>query len=166
MKKFSHALTIFVLATSFIAPAFVVGAQSCNALDGPQCPTGYTCSSGDTYDTGTCVSSGGGGGSGDTPGSVNQTYLRFYYDLVLTIVNSFLVPILIAVAFIMFLWGAYKYFIWGAESESEKADGRKFVMWGVIGLVIIFSTWALVNIVKTTIIPSNAENKTPPYPKL
>lgn len=61
------------------------------------------------------------------------------------------VPVLIAIAFITFLWGVYKYFILGAADEKARTDGRQFVLWGIIGLVIIFSVWTLVNIVSGTL---------------
>lgn len=81
-------------------------------------------------------------------------------------VNSYFVPILMAVAFIVFLWGIYKAFIWNAASESEKAEGRKFALCGIIGFVIITSLWGIVNIVRGTIIPSTAGSSRPAYPTL
>ncbi len=71
-----------------------------------------------------------------------------------------------AVAFIVFLWGIYKYFIYGASNESEKAEGRKFAMWGIIGFVVITSVWGIVNIVKSTVVPSSAGSTRPNYPTL
>ncbi len=71
-----------------------------------------------------------------------------------------------AIAFIVFLWGIFKYFIWGAENESEKAEGRKFAMWGIIGFVIIMSVWGIVNIVKDTLVPTTAGSTRPNYPTL
>lgn len=99
-------------------------------------------------------------------GSVNQEWLVYYYNTILWAVNSILVPVLIAIAFITFLWGAFKYFIWGAENEHEKADGRKFALWGIIGFVIIMSVWGIVNIVKDTLIPTTARSTHPNYPTL
>lgn len=105
-------------------------------------------------------------GGSNLGGSVDQKWLQYYYNLILWAVNSILVPVLIAVAFIVFLWGIYKAFIWNGASESEKMEGRKFAMWGIIGLVIIMSVWGLVNIVKDTVIPSTVNTKAPDYPKL
>lgn len=69
---------------------------------------------------------------------------------IISVINSILVPALIAIAFITFLWGVYKYFILGAADEKSRTDGRQFVLWGVIGFVVILSVWALVTIVIST----------------
>ncbi|HUY62761.1 MAG TPA: hypothetical protein VMV50_03165 [Candidatus Paceibacterota bacterium] len=99
-------------------------------------------------------------------GSVNLVWLQYYRDTIVWVINSVIVPVLIAVAFIVFLYGVYKYFIQGAASDTERETGRKFVMWGVIGMVIIVSFWGVVNIVKDTLIPSTANNTAPAYPTL
>ena len=78
-------------------------------------------------------------------------YLQGYKDNILYIINSYFVPVLIAIAFITFLWGVYKYFILGAASDTERATGRQFVLWGIIGLVIILTVWGLVAIVGGTL---------------
>ena len=163
MKKISRFATVLIFAASFGTPSVVSAA----------CPIGYTP---DLQNSANCIpnSQTYGIGSQTVPntvsqpssGSINSTYLRFYYDLILTVVNSYLVPVLIAIAFIVFLWGVYKYFIWGAENEHEKAEGRKFAMWGIIGFVIITSVWGIVNIVKETIVPSTAGSNRPNYPTL
>ena len=56
-----------------------------------------------------------------------------------------------AVAFITFLWGVYKYFIQGADSPEERSTGQQFVLWGVIGFAVIISVWGLVAIVLATL---------------
>ena len=81
-------------------------------------------------------------------------------------VNFVLVPILMAVAFIVFLWGVFNYFILGAANDEKRKEGRQFVLWGIIGFVIIMSIWGLVNIVKDTLVPSTAGSTRPNYPTL
>jgi hypothetical protein len=152
MKKLSHIFTFLVLFAFFTAPS-LVGAVACTQ----SCASGYTCST----VTGTCVLAGNLGA-----GSVNTTYLDFYKSLVQGTVNDYLVPVLIAIAFIVFLFGVYKYFILGAADEKSRTDGKQFVLWGVIGLVVILSVWGLVNLVKDTIIPSAAGTNHPTYPTL
>ncbi len=173
MKKISLLITILALATSFSIPV----ATSAVGVDGAcddtlaRCDSGLTCSlgkcsvvgvgPGNTGNTGNAGNSGTGG----TPGSINQTYLTYYYTLILTIINSYLVPILIAIAFIVFLYGVYEYFILGAAEEDKRKEGRQFVLWGVIGFVIIVSIWSIVNIVQSTVIPAGQNNR-PTYPTL
>ncbi len=77
-------------------------------------------------------------------------YLNSYAKSILAIINGLLVPVLLAIAFIVFLWGVFKYFVWGADSDTELAKGREFVLWGVIGFVVILSVWGLVALLGAT----------------
>lgn len=89
--------------------------------------------------------------SPQSSGGVNDRYLRYYRDAIIWTVNTILLPVVIALAFLIFIWGVYKYFILGATSEDKRAEGRQLVLWGVIGFVIIFTVWGLVNIVTATL---------------
>lgn len=153
MKKFSHIAAFVVLFVSFAAPSFA-SAIACTQ----SCAQGYTCST----VTGTCVLSSGG----TAAGSVNQEWAIYYKDLIIWGVNSIFVPILFAVAFLVFLWGVYKYFILGAADDKSRTEGRQWVLWGLIGFVVISSVWGLVNIVQSTLIPSTAGSNHPNYPAL
>ncbi|MFZ3043587.1 MAG: hypothetical protein WA058_00545 [Minisyncoccia bacterium] len=82
---------------------------------------------------------------------INTTYIKGYSDSIVGIINNILVPVLMAIAFIYFLYGVYKYFILGADSDTERKTGRQFVLWGIIGFVAILSVWGLVNIVGSTL---------------
>lgn len=93
---------------------------------------------------------------------VNVTYAKTISGSIISFINSVLVPVLMAVAFIFFIFGVYKYFILGAAEEKSREDGKKFVMWGLIGFVIIFSVWALVAVVSTTLGLTTVNSPTPP----
>lgn len=93
---------------------------------------------------------------------INPRPLQGYANSIIGIINNALVPLLIAVAFIVFLYGVYKYFIAGAEKDTEREEGRKFVFWGIIGFVVILSVWGLVAIVRNTFNLTTNNNPTPP----
>ena len=97
--------------------------------------------------------------------NVNLLPLQKYQNDIVYLINSLLVPTLIAIAFITFLWGIYKYFILGATSDTERQTGRQFVLWGIIGFVVIFSIWGLVAIVGATLVPP-VPGVVPKYPLL
>lgn len=100
----------------------------------------------------------------DTPTGINKAYIDVYYNSIIDIINLYLVPLLIAVAFIVFLWGIYNYFILGGADEKKRTDGRTFTIYGIIGLAIITSVWGIVNIFTTTLnLPSG---KAPPAPTI
>ncbi|MBU6490757.1 hypothetical protein KGQ25_01125 [Patescibacteria group bacterium] len=98
-------------------------------------------------------------------GGINTSYLDSYKNSILYIINGLLAPVLLAVAFITFLWGVYKYFILGADNETERRAGKQVVLWGLIGFVVIFSVWGLVGLVMSTFNLSPG-GSAPAYPTL
>jgi hypothetical protein len=96
-------------------------------------------------------------------GGINMSAITGYSNGIIDVINKILVPILMAIAFIVFLWGVYKYFIYGADSDAERATGKQFVLWGVIGFAVIFSVWGLVNVVRS-VFGMQGEISAPPPP--
>ena len=66
---------------------------------------------------------------------------------VTTIVTS-LVPILMALGVIYFIYGVATYVI-AADAEAQKA-GRDRMIFGIIGLVVIVAIWGLVSVLTST----------------
>ncbi len=95
---------------------------------------------------------------------INATYIQGYEASIVGIVNTILVPLLVAVAFIVFLWGAFNYFILSADNDEKRKEGRTFILYGIIGFVIIFSVWGLVNLVTGTL--NLGANNVPAFPTL
>ena len=63
-------------------------------------------------------------------------------------VFDLLVPLLVGVALIVFVWGVVKFI---AASGDDKAyeEGRRRMLWGVIILFVIISMWGLVRLART-----------------
>jgi small-conductance mechanosensitive channel len=99
---------------------------------------------------------------------LNIALLDTYSQQIVAFINFVLVPLLTAVAFITFLYGVFNYFIRGADNSEKRSEGSMFVLYGVIGFVIIFSLWGLVNVgVSVLGVPTGGRNDTTlPYPKL
>ncbi|MGD0328767.1 MAG: hypothetical protein ABSB00_03655 [Minisyncoccia bacterium] len=72
-------------------------------------------------------------------------------SLIINTINNIIVPVLFAIAFIVFLYGVFKVFILGANSEEEKGKGKTLMLWGLVGFFIMVSVWGLVNILTGTI---------------
>ena len=72
-------------------------------------------------------------------------------SFIINTINNVIVPVLFAVAFIVFLWGAFKTFILGATSEEVKEQGKNLMLWGLIGFFVMVSIWGLVNILTGTV---------------
>jgi hypothetical protein len=59
-----------------------------------------------------------------------------------------IMPILIALGVVYFIWGVVSYVI--AKDDEAKTKGRDTMIMGIIGLVVIVSVWGLVSILKNT----------------
>lgn len=59
-----------------------------------------------------------------------------------------IVPVLIALGIVYFVWGVISYVI--ADDEEAKTSGRNRIIWGIIGLAVIISVWGLVRILTNT----------------
>jgi len=57
-------------------------------------------------------------------------------------------PVLVALGVIYFVWGIVQYFI--ADSEEARKTGKDRIIYGIIGLAVIVSIWGLVNLVVAT----------------
>ena len=66
-------------------------------------------------------------------------------------INTVVVPVIFAFAFAAFVWGVMSYFFIHGNEEGKREEGRKFILWGVIGMVVLFSVWGFVNILLSTL---------------
>ncbi|MFA5778283.1 MAG: pilin [Candidatus Paceibacterota bacterium] len=64
------------------------------------------------------------------------------------------VPILIALGVVYFIWGVVTYVI-SSDEEAKKA-GRNRIIYGIIGLAVIVGLWGLVRILQNTFGIDNA----------
>ena len=65
------------------------------------------------------------------------------------IVNP-LIYLLIGVAVVVFLWGLVE-FIAKADDPEGRATGRQHIVWGLVGLSIIFGTYGIMNVIQRTL---------------
>lgn len=56
-----------------------------------------------------------------------------------------------------FVFGVIEYFLY-QNSDKEREQGQKHIMWGLIGLVIMTGFWGIIQILASTI------NVTVPHP--
>lgn len=141
-----------------------VGSE-CDPYNSNPCASNASCAISADGNTYTCVAGGGisqsspSGGNGSTnagsngsvsSGGINTTYIAGYTNSFKNIINVYLVPLLVSIAFIVLLYGVYNYFIAGASKPDKRKEGATFALYGIIGLVIIFSVWGIVALVQNT----------------
>jgi cytochrome c biogenesis protein CcdA len=64
------------------------------------------------------------------------------------VVEQILNPIILlltAVAFVVFVWGVFE-FIRNAGDDTKRGEGKQAILWGIIGLVIIFGAYGIINL--------------------
>lgn len=61
-----------------------------------------------------------------------------------------LILLLLSVALLLFLWGVFQY-IANAEGDEARATGKKHMLFGVIGLVIMVSALTILEIAAATV---------------
>lgn len=70
--------------------------------------------------------------------------------IIIHIINGILVPVIFAVAFIVFIWGIAQTYIISRGDEAGIEKGHKLILWGLIGFFVMISVWGLVNVVVDT----------------
>lgn len=61
---------------------------------------------------------------------------------------NIIIPILVVLGVVYFIWGVITYVI--SDDEEAKEKGRNRMIYGIIGLVVIVAMWGLVGIVNRT----------------
>lgn len=138
------SLLLFIGLSSIPAVTF---AQTCT----PHCAPGTHCTYVGTDDSPsnptTCVTDAQDGTVDElvvtAAGPARLDFAGFVDELV-QFVDTYIIPLLYALAFIIFLIGVVRYFFTGGEENRQKA--RPFILWGLAGLVLIFGIWGVVNL--------------------
>ena len=65
---------------------------------------------------------------------------------ILNFVNVILIPFIIGIAFLFFVWGIIQYFVIGGANEDARKNGRNLMIYATLGFVIIIVFWGLVNL--------------------
>ncbi len=73
-----------------------------------------------------------------------------WFDSLLVQINALirflLIPLVMALAVALFIWGVIKYFIYGAGDETARSTGRAYMLYAIIGLTAIVAVWGFVNL--------------------
>jgi hypothetical protein len=84
----------------------------------------------------------GGGNGGDIGTAMNN---------ILTFIRGYVIPFILAIGFLIFVWGMFQYFIRGGANEEAKESGRSLIMYAIAGYVVILAFWGIVNILSNGI---------------
>lgn len=68
-----------------------------------------------------------------------------------TLIEGILVPLVLILCFVAFLWGVFLYFVAGGANEEKRETGKSFMIYAIAGFVLIAVIWAVVAFVTDTI---------------
>ncbi len=71
--------------------------------------------------------------------------LNEFLEKVVTQIINPLILLMAAGAFVVFLWGLFEFVLYAGD-ETKRETGRSAIMWGIIGLVIIFGAYGIINV--------------------
>ena len=66
---------------------------------------------------------------------------------IISFINRILVPLVFAIAFLVFIWGMFQTFILGGGDEEKQSKGKQLMLYAIVGFVIMVSIWGIVNLV-------------------
>ncbi|MDB5265767.1 MAG: seg [Parcubacteria group bacterium] len=78
-------------------------------------------------------------------------------SFIINLINNVATPLIFALAFIVFIWGIFQYFILGGHDDSKKKLGRSLMIWGIVGFALMLSVWGLVHILTGTLNLNNTQ---------
>ena len=79
-------------------------------------------------------------------------------DSAFDLVTKILIPLAFALCLLYFFWGVAKYIRTGANSDKAAEEGKKVMVWGVVGLFVAFSIWGIIKFIQTELNISPIEN--------
>lgn len=72
--------------------------------------------------------------------------LSVFLNAVIGFINNILIPFALAIAFIFFVWGVVKFFVIGGDSDDGKSKGKDLIIYSIVGFVVIFTFYGIVNL--------------------
>lgn len=69
----------------------------------------------------------------------------------IAVITNATIPFILGLAVVVIVWGVFNYIV-GAGDEEKRAEAKKYIIWGVIGVFIMLSVWGLVNVVKSSLV--------------
>src|SRR3989344_3725094 len=141
MKTFTRFATVLATSAILIAPSIAFAQTQI-----------YSDSSGNFMYNSPNFSIGFGSGAGMMGGqfACGASNICRVASTILYIINYVLVPVLFALAFIVFLYGIVSKYIFSHGDETKVAEGHKLILWGIVAFVVMISLWGLVNVVANT----------------
>lgn len=88
----------------------------------------------------------------DISGGNGSYSLQWLIGQFLSIINL-VIPFIIALTLLVFLWGIFQYVL--SNDESSQKEAKNFIIYGIISLFVMVSVWGLVKVLNSTFFGNN-----------
>ncbi len=89
----------------------------------------------------------------NNPGALTAALPQAFKDVLGKIEANILNPLILllfGIATVVFMWGVVKY-IANADNESERSKGSKAIVYGIVGMFVMFSVFGIMNLIANTV---------------
>jgi hypothetical protein len=87
--------------------------------------------------------------TGTRPAAGGATFADIVNNGIVPFVDSYIIPLLYALAFVLFLIGVVRYFFTGGDEHRQAARG--FMIWSLVGFVVLFGVWGILRLLLSAI---------------
>ena len=70
-----------------------------------------------------------------------------FLNNILIFLNNVLIPFILGIGFLIFVWGMFTYFIAGGADEEKRGKGKSLIIWTILAFVIIIVFWGVINLI-------------------
>ncbi len=69
---------------------------------------------------------------------------------ILVFTNTVLIPFIIGIGFLVFVWGMFQYFIAGGANEEAKEKGKSLMIYATLGFLLIIVFWGIIQLLASS----------------
>ncbi len=73
--------------------------------------------------------------------------INTFFGKITSFINDILIPLVFAVALLMFIWGMFWFFIAGGHDDEKRKQGKSLMLYAVLGFVLMVSIFGIVNLI-------------------
>jgi hypothetical protein len=79
-------------------------------------------------------------------------------DAGFNLITQVLIPLAFALCLFYFFWGVAKYIRTGAGSERATEEGKRVMVWGIVGLFVVSCVWGIISFIKSELTIPDIQN--------
>lgn len=81
--------------------------------------------------------------------SSSMSTLADIFNWATCILSKSVIPLIVTIALVVFMYGVVEYMI-NADKEEKRAEGRKYMLWGIISLFVMLSIFGILAVLGNT----------------